>query len=261
MLHALDEADAAVRTGLQKIELLPRRFSDIRTARSRRLSDDRKCELSSAWAEFLRKAWPTDPLRRRMSHAGRFAISLQDTISRCHGEDTGSLALIDYHSAGTSQFAARRGLEPMMQTYVKVVVAWALFSIALMSDACAVNNLARGWDPNAFRDQSTLQIMTIGPEEGEHWSRLWLVVIDGQLYIRLGDRAFARVQKNTANPYVGVKIGDKEFDKVRLEAAPDMTDKVAAAMADKYFMDILIRHESHPMTARLIAEPMPASAQ
>jgi hypothetical protein len=39
-----------------------------------------------------------------------------------------------------------------------------------------------------------------------------------------------------------------------------MTDKVAAAMADKYFMDILIRHESHPMTARLVAEPAPAPA-
>ena len=103
--------------------------------------------------------------------------------------------------------------------------------------------------------------MTIRPDEGEHWSRLWLVVIDGQLYVRLGDRAFGRVQKNTAGLYVKVKIGDEEFDKVRLEVAPEMTDKVAAAMADKCCMDILIRHESHPMTARLVAEPPPASAQ
>jgi hypothetical protein len=36
-----------------------------------------------------------------------------------------------------------------------------------------------------------------------------------------------------------------------------MSSKVAAAMADKYPMDLLIRHESHPMTARLIAEPSP----
>ncbi len=27
---------------------------------------------------------------------------------------------------------------------------------------------------------------------------------------------------------------------------PDMKEKVAAAMADKYWMDVLIRHESHP---------------
>ncbi|HYL59818.1 MAG TPA: hypothetical protein VEU51_13190 [Candidatus Acidoferrales bacterium] len=106
---------------------------------------------------------------------------------------------------------------------------------------------------------STLQVMTVGPEEGEHWSKLWLVVIDGQVYVRLGERSFGRIQKNTANPYLKVKIGDKEFDKVRWEAALDMKDKVAAAMADKYFIDFLVRHESHPMTARLVAEPAPTS--
>jgi hypothetical protein len=148
-----------------------------------------------------------------------------------------------------------------IQTNLTVAVALAVFWVALIGGACAAGNVASGWDPNAFRDQSTLQIMTIGPEEGEHWSRLWLVVIDGQLYVRLADRSFGRVQKNTASPYVKVKIGDQEFDRVRLEAAPDMTDKVAAAMADKYFMDILVRHESHPMTARLVVEPTPAPAQ
>jgi hypothetical protein len=145
-----------------------------------------------------------------------------------------------------------------IQTKVNVVLASAIFWIALVGGVCPAENLAPGWDPNAFRDQSTLQIMTVGPEEGEHWSRLWLVVISGQLYVRLGDRSYGRVQKNTASPYVKVKIADQEFDKVRLEAAPNMTEKVAAAMADKYFMDLLIRHESHPMTARLVAEPSSA---
>ncbi len=148
-----------------------------------------------------------------------------------------------------------------IKTNVNLVVASAVFWIALVGAAGAANNPVPGWDPNAFRDESTLQIMTTGPEEGEHWSRLWLAVIDGQLYVRLGDRACGRVQKNTASPFVKVKIGDKEFDKVRLEATPDMADKVAAAMADKYFMDILIRHESHPMTARLVAEPTASPAQ
>jgi hypothetical protein len=148
-----------------------------------------------------------------------------------------------------------------IKTNLNVVVASAVFWIALIGGACAANNPVPGWDPNAFRDQSTLQIMTIGPEEGEHWSKLWLAVIDGQLYVRLGDRSFGRIQKNTANPYVKVKVGDNEFDKVRLEPALEMTDKVAAAMADKYFMDILIRHESHPMTARLVAEPAPSPAK
>lgn len=133
--------------------------------------------------------------------------------------------------------------------------------IAIVAGAVgAADSLAPGWDPNAFRDQSTLQIMTTAPEEGEHWSNLWLVVIDGQLYVRLGSRSFGRVQKNTTSPYIKVKVGDQEFDKVRVDPALDMKDKVAAAMADKYFMDFLVRHATHPMTARLVAEPAPAPA-
>jgi hypothetical protein len=42
-----------------------------------------------------------------------------------------------------------------------------------------------------------------------------------------------------------------------VEEMPDMKEKVAAAMADKYWMDILIRHESHPMVARLVPEASP----
>ena len=137
-------------------------------------------------------------------------------------------------------------------------MALATFLFIVMRAAGATNSPVPGWDPDAFHDESTLQIMTTAPEEGEHWSKLWLVVIDGQLYVRLGERSFGRIQKNTSSPYVKVKIADQEFDKVRLEPALDMKDKVAAAMADKYFLDILIRHESHPMTARLVAEPTPA---
>ena len=61
-------------------------------------------------------------------------------------------------------------------------------------------------------------------------------------------------RRNTTSPYVKLKVGDQEFDKVKLEEMPDMKDKVAAAMADKYFMDKLIRYENHPMVARLVPE-------
>ena len=134
------------------------------------------------------------------------------------------------------------------------IVALVGFWFGLISVVCAAENLAPGWNPNGFREKNTLEIMTVGAKEGEHWSRLWLVVIDGRLYVRLGDRAFERVQKNVASPYVQVKIAGQRFDRVRIEAAPEMAEKVAAAMADKYFLDILVRHESHPMTARLVAE-------
>jgi len=51
-----------------------------------------------------------------------------------------------------------------------------------------------------------------------------------------------------------LKVGGQEFDKVKVEEMPDMKDKVAAAMSDKYFLDILVRYESHPAVARLVAE-------
>ena len=54
-----------------------------------------------------------------------------------------------------------------------------------------------------------------------------------------------------------LKVADKEFDKVKVEETPDMKEKVATAMADKYWLDILIRHESHPMVARLVPEAAP----
>jgi hypothetical protein len=143
-----------------------------------------------------------------------------------------------------------------IQTNIKLLAGTLILWIA-MAGPCAAGNFATGWDPDAFRDQSTLQIMTTGAEEGAHWSKLWLVVVDGQIFVRLDGRTFQRVKNNLAGHYVMLKIGDRKFDRVRLEAAPDMSGKVAAAMANKYPMDVLVRHESLPMTARLIAEPSP----
>jgi hypothetical protein len=137
------------------------------------------------------------------------------------------------------------------------LVLWFVLSIALANAARAEEKVVPGWDPSVFRDASTIKIMTTEPDVGEHWSNLWVVVIDGQPYVRFGDRAYGRVQRNTTSPYVKLKVADQEFDKVKVEETPDMKDKVAAAMADKYWMDVLIRHESHPMVARLVPEASP----
>jgi hypothetical protein len=139
------------------------------------------------------------------------------------------------------------------RTMMNVVVVSIVLSLASVG-------LGRGadtprWDPDAFRGQgTTLEIMTIGTEEGEHWTRLWWVVVDGQVYVQLRDEAFRRVQENFARPYVEVRIAGQKFPRVRLEAAPDMKEKVAAAMAAKYPRDEVILRESHPTTARLVAE-------
>jgi hypothetical protein len=159
-------------------------------------------------------------------------------------------------------------INPLISAYYRgvmkrgrtVAVASIFLLTALVTGVFADGNAVPGWNPDAFRDESTLQIMTTSPEGEEHWSNLWLVVIDHKLYVRLGDRSWDRVQKNKTVPWVKVKVGDKQFDKVLLETAPEMVDRVAAAMAEKYWLDLLIKYEEHPCTARLIAQPTPAAA-
>jgi hypothetical protein len=142
-----------------------------------------------------------------------------------------------------------------IRTTINVIVAAVTLSLASVGLVRGAGNPVPGWDPDAFHGQSTLEIMTIGTQEGEHWTKLWWVVVDGQLYVQLGDQAFRRVQENFARPYVQVKVEGQKFARVRLEAAPDMKEKVAAAMAAKYPRDDVILRQSHPTTARLVAEP------
>jgi hypothetical protein len=117
------------------------------------------------------------------------------------------------------------------------------------------------WTPEAWTDIDTLEILTTGPEEGEHWSTLWLVVIDGQVYLRLGSRATERVQRNTTAPYVTVKVAGQQFDRVRAAHLPEFRDRVAAAMRKKYWSDLIIRFFPHPMTVRLTPEVIAAGAR
>ena len=109
-----------------------------------------------------------------------------------------------------------------------------VLSVALATAAHADDKAVPGWDPAVFRDASTIKIMTTEHDVGEHWSNLWVVVIDRQPYVRLGDRAYRRIQKNSTSPYVKLKVADEEFEKVKVEEMPDMKENVAAAMAEKY---------------------------
>ena len=55
------------------------------------------------------------------------------------------------------------------------------------------------WNAQAFSGEQTLEFLTV--EDGsEHWSTVWLVVIDGQVYIRLGSRAAGRMEGNATAP-------------------------------------------------------------
>ena len=111
------------------------------------------------------------------------------------------------------------------------------------------------WDPAAFSKEETLEFRTDEPGEGEHWSTVWLVVLDGQVYIRLGSKAASRVEASTLKPKLPIRIAGQTFDNVTAEPAADQAAAVAKAMHEKYWSDVFVQYFSHPLTLRLVPAP------
>jgi hypothetical protein len=139
----------------------------------------------------------------------------------------------------------------MKAIFIGTILAATLFA--------ASANAAASWDLSLFEKESTLQFFTVNASAEEHWSTVWVVVIDGAPYVRLGQASTDRINGNTRAPYVNIKIGGQEFDHVLAQSAPDMRDKVMAAMRDKYWMDFTVRYSNHPLIMRLVqtAAPQP----
>ena len=68
------------------------------------------------------------------------------------------------------------------------LVAILVFHVAPLA-AAADGVEAAAWTPGAWKAQDTLDLQTIGPEEGEYWFPVWLVVLDDKVYVRLGTKA------------------------------------------------------------------------
>lgn len=113
---------------------------------------------------------------------------------------------------------------------------------------------AAAWTPAAWSAEDTVELTTDVAGEGLHTFPVWLVVLDGQLYVRLGGRAAARVEQSREAPFVGVTVAGRRFERVRAEPVPDMAERVADAMAEKYWSDVFIRFVPHPLTARLVPQ-------
>lgn len=131
---------------------------------------------------------------------------------------------------------------------------WRVLLVVLAvlgAHACTSRPVIPNWDPAAFRDLDTLELLTVGPQEGKHWSTVWLVVLDDRVYVRLGSRAADRMRRNATAPWVGVRIGGREYEDVRVAEAAAMTGRVAAAMGEKYWSDVLVRYVPHSLTLRL----------
>jgi len=110
-------------------------------------------------------------------------------------------------------------------------------AMPLCSWCLALAVLAAAWNPASIAEQSTLEFLTVAPDEGEHWSTVWFVVIDGNVYLRLGPRAAKRIEKNTTAPRFKIRIGGEVYP-MRYQKVPEMADRIAAAMADKYWTDV-----------------------
>ena len=117
--------------------------------------------------------------------------------------------------------------------------------------ACQFPAQAAEWNPQAFTKEDTVQIRTVGPVEGEYWFPVWLVVLDGQVYVRLGTRASDRVTKNTTAPYVAV-MDCRTTVCAAMKAS--MVKAVADAMAEILGRYLRSRYIAHPLTLRLIPE-------
>ncbi len=118
-----------------------------------------------------------------------------------------------------------------------------------------VSTVSAEWDPQAFADEETLELLTISEEEGEYWFPVWLVVLDDAVFVRLGTRAAERVEANKTAPLLGVRIAGEEFSRVKAVDEPDMAERVADAMGEKYWSDVFIKYFPHPLTMRLTPEP------
>ena len=112
--------------------------------------------------------------------------------------------------------------------------------------------LAADWTPTAWAGENTLELRTTAAGEAAHWFPVWLVVLDDQLYVRLGSRAAVRIESNTTKPYVGLRIAGHDFEQVKTEAAPDRVEAVARAMGEKYWSDVFVHYFNHPLTLRLV---------
>lgn len=128
---------------------------------------------------------------------------------------------------------------------------------ALLGGIVLATPAAAGWEPERYHDEDILEFLTVDAEDGDHWSKVWLVVIDGDVYVRLGKRAASRMETSTRYPKTAVRVAEEEFPDVTAESVPAMAEAVMKAMKEKYWTDIFVRYVDHPLTMRLRPTPTP----
>ncbi len=134
---------------------------------------------------------------------------------------------------------------------MKLLSSWLSIAFLLTGAAC---------QPATFADRGTIELLSVVPDEGEHWSTVWFVLIDGAVYVRLGSRAATRIERSSTAPRLKVRVAGKDVYAMRYEKAPEMAERINAAMYEKYWSDFLgepfrrLGLGSPPLMLRLLPE-------
>lgn len=106
--------------------------------------------------------------------------------------------------------------------------------------ACATVPAATGpLDWAAVADVSTPVIVTVDPDGDVRDTKLWLVVVDGQGYIRTSEtRWFRNIERD---PNVVLRIGGAAYPlRAKLVMDPELRARINAAFYEKYWMERLL---------------------
>lgn len=115
--------------------------------------------------------------------------------------------------------------------------AYSLLPILLLA---AVPIAAAAPDWNAVKDVGTVYIVTTNEDGSARDTKIWLVVVDGQGYVRTGSTRWkANVDRN---PDVTLRIEEAEYPlRVEFVTDPELCTRVEQAFRDKYgFSDSFI---------------------
>ncbi len=137
-----------------------------------------------------------------------------------------------------------------MRARTKLWMIVATSVVALLTTHTS-GRAADEWTPADWVEEETIELGTTEPGEELYVFPVWLVVIEGDVYVRLGSRATERFEESTTKPDMTAKIAGKEFPKVEGIPAPNKAEQVETLMGDKYWSDIFIRFMPHPLTLRL----------
>lgn len=117
--------------------------------------------------------------------------------------------------------------------------------VALVALLCSAVPALAAWTPEEWTDTKTLEYLTNCPEEGEYWSPVWLVVLEGELYISLGSKAQSRVDCSTMGPKTSIKIEGELYENLEMVPETDLAEAIEDARWDKYWTNVFVGFAEH----------------